>query len=54
MASKIASNSISEPQWMIQCDVIRYNLQIRQDSKEQLKKEALEREIDVSSYICDL
>ena len=54
MAKKVASNSNSEPRWMTQCDVMKYNLQIPQDLKQQLKKEALEREIDMSSYICGL
>jgi len=39
---------------MTQCEVIKYNLQIPQDLKQQLKKEVLEREIDMSSCICGL
>jgi hypothetical protein len=44
----------SEPRWMTQCDVIRYNLQMPQELKEQLKKEALEKQMETSQYICGL
>jgi hypothetical protein len=44
----------SESPWMTECDVIRYNLKIPEDLKEQLKKEALDREMDMSSYMCGL
>jgi hypothetical protein len=54
MAKKTSPNSNSEPRWMTQCDVMKYNLQIPQDLKQQLKKEALERNIDMSAYICGL
>jgi len=37
-----------------ECDVIRYNLRIPQDLKEQLKKEALDKEMSMNSYICGL
>jgi hypothetical protein len=43
-----------EPRWMTQCDVIRYNLQMPQELKEQLKSEALEKNMDTSEYICGL
>jgi hypothetical protein len=39
---------------MTECDVIRYNLKIPEDLKEQIKKEALEKEMDTSTYICGL
>jgi hypothetical protein len=44
----------SEPRWMTQCDVIKYNLQIPQELKGQLKKEALEKNMNTSEYICGL
>jgi hypothetical protein len=44
----------SGPRWMTECDVIRYNLKIPEDLKEQIKKEALEKEMDTSTYICGL
>lgn len=40
--------------WMTECDVIKYNLQIPQELKEQLKKEALANNMDTSEYICGL
>jgi hypothetical protein len=54
MPKKKTSKIVSGPRWMTECDVIRYNLKIPQDLKEQLKKEALEKEMDMSSYICAL
>lgn len=39
---------------MTECDVIRYSLKIPEDLKEQIKKEALEKEMDMSTYICGL
>jgi hypothetical protein len=42
----------SEPRWMTQCDVVKYNLQIPQELKEKLNKEALEKNMDTSTYIC--
>jgi len=50
---KIAAIS-SGPRWMTECDVIRYNLKIPEDLKEQIKKEALGKEMDMSTYICGL
>jgi hypothetical protein len=44
----------SGPRWMNQCDVIKYNLQIPQELKEQLIKEALGKNMDTSEYICGL
>lgn len=44
----------SGPRWMTECDVIRYSLKIPEDLKEQIKKEALEKEMDMSTYICGL
>lgn len=54
MPKKKASRMISEPRWMTECDVIRYSLRIPQKLKEQLKKEALDKEMSMSSYICGL
>ena len=54
MPKKKASAVPSEPRWMTECDVIRYNLQMPQELKEQLKKEALEKHMDTSQYICGL
>jgi hypothetical protein len=54
MPKKKTTSIIPEARWMTQCDVIRYNLRIPQDLKEQLKKEALKEEMDMSSYICAL
>ncbi len=54
MPKKKISRTLPEPRWMTECDVIRYNLQIPQDLKEQLKREASEKEMDMSTYICGL
>ena len=54
MPKKKTSGIISVPRWMTECDVIRYSLKIPQDLKEQLKKEALAKEMDMSTYICGL
>jgi predicted HicB family RNase H-like nuclease len=54
MQKKKAPRIIPEPRWMTECDVIRYNLRIPQNLKEQLKKEALDKEMSMSSYICGL
>ncbi|MEJ2697340.1 MAG: hypothetical protein P8013_11905 [Candidatus Sulfobium sp.] len=40
--------------WMNECDVIRYNLKIPEDLKEQIKGEASEKDMDMSTYICGL
>ncbi len=39
---------------MTECDVIRYTLRMPDDLKEQIKKEALEKGMDTSTYICGL
>ena len=39
---------------MTECDVIRYQLKIPEDLKEQINKEALEKGMDTSTYICGL
>lgn len=39
---------------MTECDVIRYNLKIPEDLKEMIKKEAMEKEMDMSTYICGI
>jgi hypothetical protein len=45
---------LPEPRWMTECDVIRYNLQIPEKLKKQLKKEAGEKDMGMSTYICGL
>jgi hypothetical protein len=45
---------LPKPRWMTECDVIRYGLQIPEDLKAHMKKEALEKGMDMSSYICGL
>lgn len=54
MPKKADAGALPEPRWMTQCDVIRYNLKIPQDLKQQLKKEALNKGMDISTYICGL
>jgi hypothetical protein len=54
MTKKADAGGLPKPRWMTQCDVIRYNLNIPQDLKHQLKKEALQKGMDVSTYICGL
>ena len=54
MPKKKTPRIISGPRWMTECDVIRYNLKIPEDLKEQLKKEASGMKMDMSSYICGL
>lgn len=54
MAKKKTSGTLPETRWMTECDVIRYNLKIPKDLKELLKKEASEKEMDMSAYICGL
>ena len=44
----------SVPRWMTECDVVRYDLKIPDDLKEQIKKEAVESGMDTSTYICGL
>ena len=40
------------PRWMTACDVINYTLKIPEDMKKKLKDEAVEMDMDTSSYIC--
>jgi hypothetical protein len=54
MAKRRAAGILPEGRWMTECDVIRYNLGIPQKLKEQVKKEALERGMNTSTYICRL
>jgi hypothetical protein len=54
MAKKEVSKKLSKPRWMTECDVIRYGLQMPEELKEQMKKEALDKGMDTSSYICGL
>lgn len=44
----------SGPRWMTECDVVRYELKMPDDLKEQIKKEAVEKGMDTSAYICGL
>jgi len=54
MSKKKTTAKPSGPRWMTECDVIRYNLKMPEDLKEQIKKEASEKEMDTSTYICGL
>lgn len=54
MRKKTYAGVLPEPRWMTQCDVIRYNLKIPQDLKQRLKKEAIHKGMDMSTYICGL
>jgi len=54
MPKKKTTVVLSKPRWMTECDVIRYTLKIPDDLKEQIKKEAMEKGMDTSSYICGL
>jgi hypothetical protein len=54
MAKKQTPKKLPEPRWMTECDVIRYNLQIPETLKKQLKKEAQEKNMGMSTYICGL
>jgi len=39
---------------MNECDVIKYTLQIPHELKHQLREEALEKNMETSTYICGL
>lgn len=52
MPRKKQAKEAPSPRWMTQCDVIRYNLKMPDALKRKIKKEAAEREMDMSSYIC--
>jgi predicted DNA binding CopG/RHH family protein len=54
MPKKKVPEKLSKPRWMTECDVIRYSMQMPQELKEQIKKEASEKGMDMSSYICGL
>lgn len=54
MPKSKVSRKQPEPRWMTECDVIRYNLQLPQDLKNQIKKEASDRDMTMSTYICGL
>jgi hypothetical protein len=54
MPKKSTPKKLPEPHWMTECDVIRYNLQMPEDLKKQLKKEAEEKDMGMSAYICGL
>ena len=54
MPKKKTTAMPSGSRWMTECDVIRYQLKIPEDLKEQINKEALEKGMDTSTYICGL
>ncbi len=54
MPKELTPKKLPEPRWMTECDVIRYNLQIPEALKKQLKKEAGEKDMTMSTYICGL
>lgn len=54
MTKKKTAGMLPEPRWMTECDVIRYTLKMPADLKAQIKKEASEKGMDTSSYICGL
>ena len=54
MQKKKATDVPSEPRWMTECDVIRYTLKMPENLKERIKKEASEKGMDTSTYICGL
>jgi hypothetical protein len=54
MPKKKVAEISSEPRWMNECDVIKYTLQIPQELKHQLREEALEKNMETSTYICGL
>ncbi len=54
MPKKKTTAMPSGSRWMTECDVIRYQLKMPEDLKEQIKKEALEKGMDMSTYICGL
>jgi hypothetical protein len=43
-----------KPRWMTECDVIRYSMRIPEDLKKTLKKEAEDKGMDMSSYVCGI
>jgi hypothetical protein len=54
MPKKRTPKKLPEPRWMTECDVIRYNLQMPEELKKKLKKEAEEKDMGMSTYICGL
>lgn len=54
MAKKKTPEILPQGRWMTECDVVRYNLKMPHELKEQLKKEALKRGMDTGTYICGL
>jgi hypothetical protein len=54
MSKKQTPKKLTEPRWMTECDVIRYNLQMPETLKKQLKKEAEAKDMGMSAYICGL
>ncbi len=52
MAKTTAGKKVPGPRWMTECDVIRYNLKMPDRMKEKIKKEAADKGMDMSSYIC--
>jgi hypothetical protein len=54
MPKNRVTRKLPEPRWMTECDVIRYNLQMPEKLKKQLKKEAEDKDMGMSTYICGL
>jgi hypothetical protein len=54
MPKKQPTKRLPESRWMTECDVIRYNLQMPEKLKTQLKKEAAQQDMGMSAYICGL
>jgi hypothetical protein len=54
MPKKKTTVAPSSRRWMTECDVVRYELKMPDDLKEQIKKEAVEKGMDTSTYICEL
>lgn len=52
MPRKTSAREAPAPRWMTQCDVIRYSLRMPDGLKKTIKKEAADRDMDMSSYIC--
>ena len=49
---KSANRGKTTPRWMNECDVIRYTLKMPEGMKKKIKDEALQMDMDMSSYIC--
>ena len=54
MTKKKTTEILPQGRWMTECDVVRYNLKMPHELKEQLKKEALKLGMDTGTYVCGL